>query len=536
MKKIFLTLLFIMTLFSISNINASHDCNKTINIDENWWNYSICWGLVNLEIPVWAVLSKTTLDINDYVKGDNINFLYSVMFENLGIWWAYDSWPGFLNFSLKDSNWNETNFKKWVKLIFKWDKNGQNIWVAFLKWNSFTFYKDNYKVLIENSWKSNESFTLSNINNYILDKNTYKIYLSDVTDINGTFSTANFLPWDLEVFTPLSSSEKEDVKNKLTKIEALLDRKDEILLYETALWYYHTFNQEEVTYKQYYMSKNYLTKNDKQRLDSFYNNLFYGFNLVYNDYQSLINSKTKNIDEWNIENITNNSYVNTNLNENNNSYAISRFEQDKSMINSSLEWQTFELEDIKNNTLKELNKINKNDDYLNQLKNKIKSYIDKKQTNLDNYKKTCNIDNIYSYYNSNNLEYVNTYLENNKCFNISNYFYNLEEENIKENNWKTIRELSSAYISNYYENSQNSIENNNNNENIEDIDKSVISNNIYQLNEKEKNAVNIVASKINKMSNIKNNKYKNLLNQYLSKFEYWSRKYEIVKGVLNLIK
>lgn len=57
-----------------------------------------------------------------------------------------------------------------------------------------------------------------------------------------------------------------------------------------------------------------------------------------------------------------------------------------------------------------------------------------------------------------------------------------------------------------------------------------------QLNQKESQTISIVWEKIIKMSNIKKNKYKNQLNQYLQKFEYWTKNYEIVKQLLEIIK
>lgn len=55
----------------------------------------------------------------------------------------------------------------------------------------------------------------------------------------------------------------------------------------------------------------------------------------------------------------------------------------------------------------------------------------------------------------------------------------------------------------------------------------------YKLSSKEKEAINIVADKIDKMGVYKRKIYLIQLNQLLNKFEKWSKKYEIVNWVLN---
>lgn len=58
----------------------------------------------------------------------------------------------------------------------------------------------------------------------------------------------------------------------------------------------------------------------------------------------------------------------------------------------------------------------------------------------------------------------------------------------------------------------------------------------YTLTSKETNAIKVIWGKINKMNAVKKNKYINQLNIYATKFKEWTKNYEIVKQLLEIIK
>lgn len=58
----------------------------------------------------------------------------------------------------------------------------------------------------------------------------------------------------------------------------------------------------------------------------------------------------------------------------------------------------------------------------------------------------------------------------------------------------------------------------------------------YALTDNEAKAIKVIWEKINKMTTIKKNKYISQLNQYSKKFKEWTKNYEIVKQLLEIIK
>ena len=59
---------------------------------------------------------------------------------------------------------------------------------------------------------------------------------------------------------------------------------------------------------------------------------------------------------------------------------------------------------------------------------------------------------------------------------------------------------------------------------------------VYELNIKEKTAINLLWKKLNKYSESKKTEYKKVLNSYLNQFEIWSRKYQIIQELIKIIK
>lgn len=563
MKKILLTILFILTFFVINITSANYDCQKTLTIDENWWNFSICWGLVNLEIPAGAVTSKTTLETNDNFYDDSIWLSYdSAKFEIAWIWWKFDNWPAFLKFILKDSTWNKINFKKWIKINIKITKDLiDHIWVIlWWEWDSFMFYKDWYKLFAENSSDVfYAKYTLFNSSSFELDKNNSKIYLSNITDINWILSTAFFLNnwWSLENF-----DYKSDLSNSIQYFLAdikkmIIDKKSEILWYEKILWITkYSFYDEEQKYNGFltiYKNNSIWTYEDFKNLKKFHDDVYSKFDVTYSNLKTSAEKSntndsksdvSKKVDEMS-EKINNKlqSYKNFqnkyNRLDDNSNYEVPNL---KSEINNKIDKLNTLLSNYKNDlgycwySILQNYNWNSNYDILNELK-----YC---QYSWEGLQYSSTWDSNYDYIYSKILGLISNY-EITLNYIVSSWDWSEDNLNSKLNQLSSqtnlVQKNQSSEESNYYDNSKNNTivdnSNQNTNNNIEEIDLTQIpAINTYILTNKEKLAVQNIWGKINKMSNTKKIKYKNLLNQYLNKFEYGSRKYEIAKWLLDLIK
>jgi len=151
----------------------------------------------------------------------------------------------------------------------------------------------------------------------------------------------------------------------------------------------------------------------------------------------------------------------------------------------------------------------------NWIKQKSYSWLGRQFINYSSKKDS----NLISYYwINNNWKYV----ANIDWEEISDYIY----ENIAlmhfSREWDNLYTLASRDWSNYLLNCV-----------LDWYSNKVKSN--YKLSSKEITLIEKLWEKINNMSYYKRNKYNNLLKQYLTKFEEWTKKYEIVRQLLIII-